>query len=250
MTELSPFAWFLLCVSAFGVGLGKGGLPGFGNFAIAVYAMVFPAKLSVGVLLPVLVCADLVAAFLYRRVPRWDIIRRLVPWTVAGVLVGFLLMGRMNDRAVQISIAALLLMMTALHFLMLWLVPKEHTLAGSRGDRIHLAGTGLLGGFSTMVANAAGPIAALYLLRNNLDKFVFVGTLAWFFMLINWVKLPLQAALGIITLESLRISLIAGSCAVVGVLLARRLLPYIPQKLFEILIWTFVVLAAVQMLLN
>jgi uncharacterized membrane protein YfcA len=49
-----------------------------------------------------------------------------------------------------------------------------------------------MGGFTTMIGNAAGPVMAVYLLSMRLPKYSFVGTSAWFFLLVNYLKLPLQ----------------------------------------------------------
>jgi len=49
---------------------------------------------------------------------------------------------------------------------------------------------GLLGGFTTMIGNAAGPVMAIYLLSLKMPKYSFVGTNAWFFLVINCRYLP------------------------------------------------------------
>jgi uncharacterized membrane protein YfcA len=51
---------------------------------------------------------------------------------------------------------------------------------------------GILGGFSTMIGNAAGPIMSVFLLSMRLPKTGFVGTAAWFFLIVNYLKIPLQ----------------------------------------------------------
>jgi len=51
---------------------------------------------------------------------------------------------------------------------------------------------GIIGGFSTMIGNAAGPVMSVYLLLKNLPKNEFIGTAAWFFFIVNLLKLPMQ----------------------------------------------------------
>ncbi|MFP4352304.1 MAG: sulfite exporter TauE/SafE family protein [Puniceicoccaceae bacterium] len=246
--DLSGGQWIAACAAAFGVGLGKGGLPGLGNLAIAVYALAFPARLSVGILLPVLIAADLVAVIVYRRHARWRVILRLLPWTCGGLALGALVFGSIGDRTVEILIGMILLGMTGLHLLRETLRDGDPAPPGGGADTALRAGTGLIGGFATMIANAAGPVAALYLLFLRLPKIAFVGTLAWFFMIVNWLKLPVMIGLGAVNFDSLGVSLPAAAFAMAGVLAARAVVGVIPQKLFEWLIWIFVIGAGFQLL--
>jgi hypothetical protein len=242
--------WIAACAAAFGVGLGKGGLPGLGNLAIAVYAFAFPARLSVGILLPVLIVADLVAVIVYRRHAEWSIIRKLLPWTGGGLLAGALVFDGIGDRTVEILLGIILLAMSGLQWLRSALVRGECDVPEGSPSVALRAGTGLVGGFATMIANAAGPVAALYLIFLRLPKIAFVGTLAWFFLIVNWVKLPILIGLDAVTFDSIAVSLPASAFSVVGVLTARAIVGRIPQRLFEWLIWLFVVGAGFQLLLG
>ena len=98
-----------------------------------------------------------------------------------------------------------------------------------------------------MVANAAGPVTMIYLLSMRLPKNEFIGTSAWFFFILNWLKVPFSASLGLITVPSLRFdALLAGAVvvgAVMGLLVARR----IPEKGFMIAIQVLTFLSAVRM---
>mgnify|MGYP003108671825 FL=1 len=247
--DLSTGQWVAVCAAAFGVGLGKGGLPGLGNLAIAIYALAFPARLSVGILLPVLMAADVVAVLVYRRHAEWKVIGKLLPWTFLGVGIGALVFGNIGDRTVEILIGLILLIMTGLHFFKS-AFQKDPTAipAGKSAWGLRVA-TGTIGGFATMIANAAGPVAALYLIFLRLPKIAFVGTLAWFFLIVNWAKLPILIGLGAVNLDSMSVSLPAMGFAMVGVLAARAVVEKIPQKLFEWLIWIFVIGAGIQLLL-
>ena len=55
---------------------------------------------------------------------------------------------------------------------------------------------GSSGGFTTFVANAAGPILNTYLVRLGLGKDELVGTSAWFYFAVNVAKVPVYLALG------------------------------------------------------
>ncbi len=246
--ELTGWQWVAACAAAFGVGLGKGGLPGLGNLAIAIYALILPARLSVGVLLPVLICADLVAVLVYRRDADWQVIRRLLPWTCIGLAAGAFVFGSIEDRGIEILIGAVLLGMTGLHLTREALARGRVAAVQGKRETVVRSGTGLIGGFATMVANAAGPVAALYLIFLRLPKITFVGTLAWFFLIVNWLKLPVLIGLGAVNLSSAAISLPAGVFAMAGVLVARLIVGRISQRVFEWLIWIFVIGAGLQLL--
>lgn len=88
-------------------------------------------------------------------------------------------------------------------------------------------------GFTTMVANAAGPVMILYLLAMRLPKLVFVGTAAWYFMALNLFKLPFSASLGLINPASLGVDLWLGPFAVLGALAGRPVVARLNQRVFE-----------------
>ena len=99
-----------------------------------------------------------------------------------------------------------------------------------------------------MLANAAGPIAQLYLLVMGLPKYAFIGTSAWLFLIVNIFKVPLMIDLKIITLESIGVSAWMFIPAMIGAATAPLFVKFLNQKLFESLIWFFIVLAGLRML--
>ena len=111
-----------------------------------------------------------------------------------------------------------------------------------------VAGLGILAGFTTMVANAAGPVMALYFLALGLPKLVFIGTAAWFFMLVNAFKVPFSAKLGLITSPSLLMDAILLLPMIPGALLGSRLLGRINQRAFEKMVLLLTLAAVVRLL--
>lgn len=247
---MSPQDWLLAGLAALLVGLAKGGLVGVGNLVVLLFAMVFEPKASVGILLPVLISADVVAVTVYRRHAEWGHLRRVLPHLFLGVLLGYFLFGMMSDELVRRSIGAIVLGMTGIQIFRTlareygrgeWIEQVPHSLA----FRVLL---GWLGGFATMVANAAGPVAQLYFIIVGLPKLAFIGTGAWCFFILNVVKVPLQMDLGILHTDSLSISLVLMPPAMLGALVAPRIVRVIPQKLFGWLVWVFIVVAGVKLL--
>jgi uncharacterized membrane protein YfcA len=108
---------------------------------------------------------------------------------------------------------------------------------------------GMSGGFATMVANAAGPIWIIYLLAMGLPKFELVGTGAWFFLVLNVFKIPLQANLGNITPSSLLFNVLMLPVILVGGWIGIKTLRRINQKLFNNIILVLAGLAALRLLI-
>ena len=107
---------------------------------------------------------------------------------------------------------------------------------------------GVLGGITTMLANAAGPVIALYLLAVSLPKLRLVATGAWFFFVLNIAKIPFSANLGFITTESLLIDLVLAPCVIVGLIFGLMVVRRLPQKLFDTFLLAFTAVAAIRMI--
>jgi uncharacterized membrane protein YfcA len=108
---------------------------------------------------------------------------------------------------------------------------------------------GLLAGVTTMVANAAGPVMGLYLLAVALPKDAFVGTSAWFFLLINVLKVPFSAQLGFIEPATLAFNALLIPLILSGLFLGRALVAKVPQKVFDTLILAFAIVASLKLIL-
>ncbi|MGE9295369.1 MAG: sulfite exporter TauE/SafE family protein, partial [Puniceicoccales bacterium] len=208
--------WAFAALGAFLVGLGKGGLPGAGNVTVWIFAEIFGAKESVGILLPVLICADIVAIIIYRRDAEWPLVRRLFGVMAVGVLIGWALFDVIPADVFGQVIGVMLLVMTGLHFGRKWMLRRRQDEDPVPHTWWFIWGTGLAGGMATMLANAAGPVAAFYLMAVKLPKYAFIGTSAWLFFLINIFKVPFQTASDNVTGDTLRISLVLGLVAVLG----------------------------------
>ncbi len=250
--------WLLLALGAFFTGLGKGGLPGAGNLTVALFALVFQdlpggVALSVGVLLPILISADIAAVLIYRRHAEWKFIFRLLPFFLVGIVAGWLVFDyfKSRDELLKTIIGGVLLGMTALHFLRQWTQrsrPEDKAAAEPKGSLLLGVLFGLLGGIATMLANAAGPVAQLYLLAMALPKYAFIGTAAWLFLIVNVSKVPFMVDLGIINTNWFGISLQMMPFAVVATMIAPLIVKHINQKLFETLLWIFVIFAGIKLL--
>jgi uncharacterized membrane protein YfcA len=257
MNELTLMHWSFLVLGAAIMGLSKGGIPGAGNLTVALYVLVLedalgPAgvALSVGLLLPVLISADLVSTIVYRKFVEWTHVRRLLPYFMVGVVAGWLTFDyfQAEGRAdsLKVLIGVILLGMTLLRFVFLQLsrTQQSETLVVPRFLAPLL---GLGGGMATMLANAAGPIAQFYLLAMRLPKYAFIGTSAWLFLIVNVSKVPLMYELDILNFKIFSVSAWLFLPAMLGALVAPKLVGYIRQDWFERMIWFFIVVAGLRM---
>ena len=245
--ELTAWQWALLSLGAFFTGLSKTGIAGLGVLSVALFANALPARESTGALLPLLLCADLFGLAFFRKHASWPQLWKLFPWVILGVVAGYFTLGRINSAQMQRLIGGILLAMVALH---VWRKRQADPLADPLPHAWWPAAlTGVLAGFTTMVANAAGPVMSIYLLAVGLPKLVFIGTGAWFFMLVNSLKVPFSVKLGLITSASLRMDAMLLIPMIPGALLGPVILRRIQQTWFEAMVLGLTVLASVRLML-
>jgi uncharacterized membrane protein YfcA len=245
--QLELWQWALGALGAFLVGLSKTGIPGLGILNVAIFALVFPARESVGLVLVILICGDLMAVTTYRRDASWSHLLGLFPWAAVGIVAGYFALGRVDDWQMRHLIGGILL------FLVLFQFIRSRRPASPDGEvlpvRPWLAPiAGITAGFTTMVANAAGPVMVLYLLAMRLPKILFLGTAAWYFLLLNLFKVPFSASLGLINPASLGVSLLLGPFAILGALIGRPIAERLHQRSFELIALGLTFVAALLML--
>ncbi|MGW2594290.1 sulfite exporter TauE/SafE family protein [Streptomyces sp. NPDC001515] len=236
------------------VGFSKTAVSGANTISLAVFAAVLPARESTGVLLPILIAGDVLAVLSYRRHAHWPTLLRVLPAVAAGVVAGTVFMLWADDAAVRTSIGAILLFMAGVS---MW---RRRTRTATEGpettgpptaaERLKARGYGVLGGFTTMVANAGGPVMSLYLLSAGFRKLGFLGTSAWFFLIVNTSKVPFSVGLGLIDGQSLLIDACMLLFVLPGAWIGRRCVDRINQRLFERLVLGATVLGGLQLLLN
>lgn len=234
-------------------GVAKTGLPGFGILAVPLMVLaVGDARHSAGWLLPLLCLADLFAIATYRRHAQARRLFGLLPWVLAGIAGGALALAA-PERHLRLLVAGIVIFMIGLR----WLRGRRAAVATTDAttpvppDRWwQSAGYGASAGFATTVANAAGPVMNLYLLARRLPKDEFVATGAWFFFVVNLVKLPIYAGHGLIDRRSLLFGLALAPSVVVGAVVGRALLRRLPQAAFDRLVMALTVCAAALLLVR
>lgn len=258
LPDLGAIAWALLVLAAAFSGLSKTALPGMTTLSVAIFAAVLPAKASTGALLLLLIVGDVFALLSYRRHAHWPTILRLFPAVAAGLVLGALFLAFADDSWVRRTIGVILL---ALIVITLWRRHAPRMRAPRRraqdpaasdpaiadpdaSDRpaspgaqvVARIGYGTLAGFTTMVANAGGPVMAMYFLAARFPVKAFLGTAAWFFAVVNLVKVPISVGLGIITPSTLLLVLVLVPGLVAGALIGRWIANRIAQRVFDLVV--------------
>ncbi|MFI6208290.1 sulfite exporter TauE/SafE family protein [Streptomyces sp. NPDC051041] len=250
--HITGWEFAALAFAALLVGFSKTAVSGANTVSLAVFAAVLPARASTGVLLPILIAGDVLAVLAYRRHAHWPTLWRLFPAVAAGVVAGTVFLMWADDAIVRTSIGAILLLMAAVT---LWRrrtagAADEPDAVTTRAGRVKARAYGVLGGFTTMVANAGGPVMSMYLLSAGFRKLGFLGTSAFFFLVVNVSKLPFSAGLGLIDGRSLLLDAALVAFVVPGALLGAWAVNRIDQRLFERLVIAATVLGGLQLLLR
>lgn len=242
----SEWAWMILFMAALFVGMSKTGIQGLTIIAIPLLATVFGAKPSTGLMLPILCFADLIGVGYYRRQAEWKYILRLLPMAIAGFFLALWVDHLIPATEFKHLMGACLAIVMGVMLWSQW-KGKENLLI----DKWWYSPLfGLLGGFTTMIGNAAGPVMAIYLLSIRIPKLAFVGTNAWFFLCVNYLKLPLQVFVwDNINLTTLAIDACAIPFVLIGAFLGIRLVKFLPERGFRIFTTIVTIVSVLVMLL-
>ncbi|MEK8174113.1 sulfite exporter TauE/SafE family protein [Streptomyces sp. M19] len=252
MYSITLWEFVALAAAAMLVGFSKTAVSGANTVSLAVFAAVLPARESTGILLPVLIAGDVLAVLTYRRHAHWPTLGGCSPpWPGSGRRVVFMIWA--DDTAVRLSIGAILLFMAAVTVWRRRGAPPRrspgggpwHTRPTAQGRFVRV-----LGGFTTMVANAGGPVMSMYLLSAGFRKLGFLGTSAWFFLIVNCAKVPFSVGLGLIDGRSLLLDAVLLAFVVPGAFLGKAIVHRIHQRLFERLVIAATVLGGAQLLLR
>lgn len=228
----SSSEWIIALLSGLLIGMAKAGVSGTGMMAVPIMAMVFGGKPSTGIVLPMLIIADVFAVRYYNRHATWKYIIRVMPWAIVGILIA-MVVGNMISSELFKGILSVTVLSGI--FLMIW---QDYKKVASTPDYWWFSSSmGLLGGFATMIGNAAGPVMSLYLLSMRIPKYNYIGTAAWFFLLVNVFKVPLHIFVWeTINLNTILFNLILAPIIILGVFIGIKIVKIIPEKPYRVLV--------------
>ena len=243
--EIDTFSLLLGFCGAALVGLTKTGVPGLGILVVPLMARVFPAKLSVGALLPMLICGDVFGVAYYRRHAQWNKLWGLFPCLIVGLAGGTLVLSKIDSAQLRPLLGC-----TVLGLVSLELLRRRFNWQNIPNQWWFVVFIGTLAGFVTTVGNAAGSIMGIYLLSKGLPKRQFMGTRAWYFLIVNCIKVPIFWRLGMITAETLRFDLYMAPMIAISALAGKMVLHKIPQGFFNWLVLSLAAVAALHLILG
>lgn len=248
--DLSAGQFAALAAAAMLVGFSKTAVSGANTISLAVFAAILPSRASTGVLLPILIAGDILAVLTYRRHAHWPTLWRLFPAVAGGVVIGTLFLVWADDGVVRMSIGAILLLMAGVTVARRRATTRVEAEDPPPASRLKAPSYGVLGGFTTMVANAGGPVMSMYLLSAGFRKLGFLGTSAWFFLIVNASKAPFSVGLGLIDARSLALDALLVLFVLPGAAVGKYTVHRIDQRLFERLVIAATILGGLQLLLR
>lgn len=240
-----PGVLALALLAALCIGLSKSGFSGISMVSIVLLADIYGSKASVGLALPLLIAADLMAYPAFIKHGSWKPVWKLLVPALVGIALGWWVLGLISESTARRVIGGCVLTMVLLQAFRRWRPVTFNHLAESVGFG---TAAGVLGGFATMLANAAGPVIQLYLMARRIPKMELIGIGARFFLLINLLKVPLNARLALITAESLQDNLKLLPAVAVGIFGGKWLLKHVPQAAFEWMVVGFATIAGLRMI--
>ena len=241
--DLVPWQWAAWIFLGLCIGLTKTGFSGMTAIIVPIIALIFDPKESTGINLPLLCFADIIAVAYFHSHAEWKYIWKLLPWSLAGFGAAILV-----DRLIPVQAFRYLMGGSILAGLavMIWndMRGKEKPPPSAWWFS---ALFGIAGGFCTMIGNVAGAIMAVFLLSMRLPKNSYVGTTAWFFLIINYLKLPIQIFFwNNITAKSLLFDVTLVPVILIGAVLGVYLIKIIPEPVYR---KTIVILTCVSAVL-
>ncbi|HWP27443.1 MAG TPA: sulfite exporter TauE/SafE family protein [Xanthobacteraceae bacterium] len=239
--------WFVLtaCAAVTLLGLSKGGFIGLGTVGLPLLSLFVPPLQAAAILLPTVLAQDVLTIWTYRRDWSARNLAVLLPSMGVGISVAYFFAAAVSAAEIRLAVGIIIIIFVLRH----WLesVVKEMTLRPSIATGILF---GIIGGFSTMLANAGGPAWQMHLLPQKLDKLTYVGTITVLFAASNIMKIPAYAALGQLTADNLLLGAtllpLAMAANYTGIWLVRRT----PAEVFYRIAYVLMFVIALELIRN
>lgn len=242
---LTLVQWVVILLTAMCIGMSKTGVQGLMLMCVPFMAMAFGAKESTGVILPMLCMADIIAVAYYKRIADWKAVAKLLPTAILGFFVAIAVDNLIPRGQFRQLMGWTLVLALAV---MIWseIFGKENRWMKKWW---YSAIFGLLGGFTTMIGNAAGPVMSVYLLSMRKEKAEYIGINAWFFLVVNLLKVPLQAFVwNNISWQSFQLNLLMLPAIGLGAVIGIKIVKLLPEKAFRRFIQAVTILSVILMI--
>ena len=239
--------WFaataLVAVSL--LGLSKGGFFGLGVMGLPLLSLFVPPLQAAAILLPTLMAQDVLTVWTYRRTWSAPNLRVMIPGMAVGIAIAYLFAASWSAAHIRLAVGVIIGLFVLRH----WLGTRFDRFAPRPNNATGMV-FGVIGGFTTMLANAGGPAWQMHLLPQKLEKFTYVGTITMLFAASNVMKLPAYGALGQLTFDNLSVGAMLLPAAVAanyaGIWLVRRT----PAELFFRIAYVLMFFISIELIRN
>lgn len=244
--QLSYSHWFLSFLGVFLLGFSKAGIKGIGVIIVLLMAFIFGGKTSTGILIPLMIVADIFAVIYYHRHTQWKLLIKLLPSMVIGVLIGVWFGNDISEQLFKHIMAIFILITVAI---MIFMERKKNENIPT--NKLFSNGMGLLSGITSMIGNLAGAFASIYFLAMRLPKNEFIGTAAWLFFIINIFKLPFHIFIWkTVTTETILLNIFLIPGVIIGFFVGIQLVKLIHNDLYRKFILAVTAIGAVIILIS
>lgn len=242
--DLSITFYTVAAVAVLITGISKSGFGGgLGVMSVPLMSLFIAPQFAAAILMPILLVMDFIIVWQYRA--RWS--RKVVLMLIPGALLG-LTVGALTFQAMNADIIRFLVGLLAMVFVAQYVLRQRHESQAKPTPKPVIFSLGAISGFASFVAHAGGPPVKGFLLRQRLEKSVFVGTNTMFFFSLNAIKSVAYGATGQLTAESLKVSLILSPVLVLGIGLGLLLHRFIDQGMFTKIVYGFLFLTGLRLL--
>jgi uncharacterized membrane protein YfcA len=227
-------------------GIAKSGLGGSMTLiSIPLMTVVMPLGQALAIVLPILILSDMVAVYRFRKNFDTETLKILIPGAAIGIFVGSITFMYFSESLLKFIIGLMGFLFAGHYFLFI----KKNILTLKRS--FFKGGVcSVVSGFTSFCVHAGGTPLSVYLLPLRMKKEVYVGTRVIFFTCINLIKLPFYINLSIVTLESIRQSLLLFPLAALGIGIGYQILKIIEENLFYNIIYILILFSSIKLILD
>ena len=246
MPEIALFDILIAGSGAFVLGVSKSGVKGIFILTVTLMAIVFGSKASTGIIIPLLIFADIIAVIYYNRHAQWSLLFKFLPWMVLGVLIGVYLGKDIPEELFKKIMAATIIFSVFMMFY--WDRRPELKLSN---NVVFSSTMGIMAGVTTMIGNLAGAFSNIFFLSSRIPKNEFIGTSAWLFFIINLIKLPFHIFVWeTVNMQSVMYDLYLIPFVVLGFIGGIKLVKLFKESFFRKFILFATALGAILLLIN
>lgn len=239
MYDLTLTTWLIIIVAILLFAISKGGFMGsFGMLSVPLMSLVISPTLAAALLLPLLICADMVNFTIWRKqMPQGQIIPLCIYATI-GVVAATIVARYLSEDILRLIIGII-----SIIFALNGLFNKGRFSLNFWGR----GAAGATSGFTSYMAHAGGPPFIIWAFNQTFTVTQIQALSAIYFTYVNLIKVPGYVINGFFTKEALLISLYVVPIVPIGVLLGRYLHHKVKGQSFYIIVYIGLLIAGIKL---